>query len=92
MFKLGAQRLFPGVAVEMEWNNKDPFFDRDLSNYYALHRAGALAVGVIVTRGPAYNKDYKNATDKDLELRQHIGVSLCPASILAAAANAHFSW
>ncbi len=52
MFKLGAQHLFPGVAVEMEWNNKDPFFDRDLSNYYALHRAGALAVGVIVTRGP----------------------------------------
>lgn len=36
----------------MEWNNKDPFFDRDLSNFYTLHRAGALAVGIIVTRGP----------------------------------------
>lgn len=43
---------FPGVAVEMEWNNKDPFFDRDLLNFQALHREGALAVGVIVTRGP----------------------------------------
>lgn len=21
------------VAVEMEWNNKDPFFDRDLNNF-----------------------------------------------------------
>lgn len=45
-------RPYPGVAVEMEWNNKDPFFDRDLTNFYTLHRTGALAVGVIVTRGP----------------------------------------
>jgi hypothetical protein len=52
MFKLGPGDVFPGVAVEMEWNNKDPFFDRDLSNFYTLHRAGALAVGIIVTRGP----------------------------------------
>nr|WP_104195431.1 BglII/BstYI family type II restriction endonuclease [Cryobacterium sp. M15] len=35
----------------MEWNNKDPFYDRDLLNFQALHREGALAVGVIVTRG-----------------------------------------
>jgi hypothetical protein len=42
---------YPGVAVEMEWNNKDPFFDRDLVNFQALHREGAIAVGVIVTRG-----------------------------------------
>jgi hypothetical protein len=51
----GAGRIdepFPGVAVEMEWNNKDPFFDRDLVNFQALHREGAIAVGVIVTRGP----------------------------------------
>jgi hypothetical protein len=44
---------YPGIAVEMEWNNKDPFYDRDLLNYQALHREGALGVGVIVTRGPA---------------------------------------
>jgi hypothetical protein len=43
---------YPGVAVEMEWNNKDPFFDRDLVNFQALHREGAIAIGVIVTRGP----------------------------------------
>ena len=43
---------YPGVAVEMEWNNKDPFFDRDLFTFAALHREGALAVGIIVTRGP----------------------------------------
>ena len=43
---------YPGVAVEMEWNNKDPFFDRDLVNFQALHSEGAIGVGVIVTRGP----------------------------------------
>ncbi|KZS67839.1 BglII/BstYI family type II restriction endonuclease [Mycobacterium ostraviense] len=42
----------PGIAVEMEWNNKDPFYDRDLNNFQALHREGAIAIGVIVTRGP----------------------------------------
>ncbi|MDP1803749.1 MAG: BglII/BstYI family type II restriction endonuclease [Acidimicrobiales bacterium] len=52
MFGLGEVDQFPGVAVEMEWNNKDPFYDRDLNNFAALHREGAIAVGVIVTRGP----------------------------------------
>ena len=53
MFGFGScRRPFPGVAVEMEWNNKDPFFDRDLINFQALHHEGAIAVGVIVTRGP----------------------------------------
>lgn len=49
---VGPDDHFPGVAVEMEWSNKDPFFDRDLSTYAALHREGAISVGVIVTRGP----------------------------------------
>lgn len=44
--------LLPGIAVEMEWNNQDPFFDRDLRNFQALHHEGAIAIGVIVTRGP----------------------------------------
>lgn len=53
MFGVGSwTKPFPGVAVEMEWNNKDPFFDRDLNNFQALHREDAVAVGVIVTRGP----------------------------------------
>ena len=53
MFGLGSlAQPFPGVAVEMEWNNKDPFFDRDLINFQALRHEGAVAVGVIITRGP----------------------------------------
>lgn len=39
------------VALEIEWNNKDPFFDRDLENFKRLHSEGAISVGIIVTRG-----------------------------------------
>ena len=57
MFATGSvAEPYPGIAVEMEWNNKDPFFDRDLLNFAALHREGALAVGVIVTRGQTLQK------------------------------------
>ncbi|CAN5592318.1 hypothetical protein BH23CHL5_BH23CHL5_10160 [soil metagenome] len=47
-----SEEPYPGIALEMEWNNKAPFFDRDLNNFAALHREGALAIGVIITRGP----------------------------------------
>jgi hypothetical protein len=38
------------IAVELEWNNKDPFFDRDLNNFRLLHQIGVVSVGIIVTR------------------------------------------
>lgn len=38
-------------ALEIEWNNKDPFFDRDLENFKRLHAEGVVSVGAIVTRG-----------------------------------------
>lgn len=38
------------VGVEVEWNNKTEFFDRDLNNFRLLHELGVLSVGVIVTR------------------------------------------
>lgn len=38
------------VALEVEWNNKDPFYDRDLNNFRVLFDLGAISVGVIVTR------------------------------------------
>ena len=40
------------VVLEIEWNNKDPFFDRDLENFKRLHAEGAISIGIIVTRGP----------------------------------------
>lgn len=39
-----------GIALEIEWNNKDPFFDRDLNNFRLLFDLRAVSVGVIVTR------------------------------------------
>lgn len=41
------------IALEVEWNNKDPFFDRDLNNFRLLFDLGAIDVGVIVTRSTA---------------------------------------
>lgn len=38
------------VAIEVEWNNKDPFFDRDLNNFRLLYELGAVQVGIIITR------------------------------------------
>ena len=41
------------LALETEWNNKDPFFDRDLENFQRLHAQTIISAGVIVTRGSA---------------------------------------
>jgi hypothetical protein len=38
------------VALEVEWNNKDPFFDRDLNNFRLLFDLRAIEVGIIITR------------------------------------------
>lgn len=38
------------IALELEWNNKDPFFDRDLNNFRLLFDLRAISVGVIITR------------------------------------------
>jgi hypothetical protein len=38
------------VALEVEWNNKDPFCDRDLNNFRLLFELRVIDVGIIVTR------------------------------------------
>ena len=38
------------IALELEWNNKDPFFDRDLNNFRILFDLRAISVGIIITR------------------------------------------
>ena len=35
------------LALEIEWNNKDPFFDRDLQNFKRLHADGATPAGLV---------------------------------------------
>jgi len=39
-----------GIGVEVEWNNKTEFFDRDLNNFRLLHDLHVIDVGVIITR------------------------------------------
>jgi hypothetical protein len=48
------------VALEVEWNNKDPFFDRDLNNFRLLFDLRAIDVGVIVTRGTELQKIFNS--------------------------------
>ena len=38
------------VGVEVEWNNKTEFYDRDLNNFRLLHELHVLSAGVVVTR------------------------------------------
>lgn len=38
------------IALELEWNNKDPFFDRDLNNFRLLFDLRAVSVGIVLTR------------------------------------------
>ncbi len=44
------------IALELEWNNKDPFFDRDLNNFRLLFDLRAISVGVIITRSDSLQR------------------------------------
>lgn len=48
------------VALEVEWNNKDPFFDRDLNNFRLLFDLRAIDVGVIITRCTELEDIFRN--------------------------------
>jgi hypothetical protein len=58
------------IALEIEWNNKDPFFDRDLENFKRLHADGAISLGIIVTRGAALHASMRRFIEKFVEERQ----------------------
>lgn len=51
------------VALEVEWDNKDPFFDRGLNNFRLLFDLRAIDVGVIITRATELQKIF-NALGK----------------------------
>ena len=39
------------IALKVEWNDRDPFFDRDLENFRVLQVEVAISVGTVLTRG-----------------------------------------
>lgn len=53
------------VALEIEWNNKDPFFDRDLNNFRLLFDLRAISVGVIITRCDELQEIFNDLGRKD---------------------------
>lgn len=52
------------IALEIEWNNKDPFFDRDLENFKRLHAEGAISLGAVVTRGSAMQAEMRERVER----------------------------
>lgn len=58
------------VAMEVEWNNKDPFFDRDLNNFRLLFDLRVIDAGVIVTRA-----DHLQAIFNEIGRGQSYGAS-----------------
>lgn len=58
------------LALEIEWNNKDPFFDRDLENFKRLHAEGAISVGAIVTRGASLQDRMKEFVARYADLNR----------------------
>ena len=58
------------IALEIEWNNKDPFYDRDLENFKRLHADGAISVGVIVTRGKSLHDNMRDMVRRFLDEKQ----------------------
>lgn len=87
------------VALEVEWNNKDPFFDRDLNNFRLLFDLNVIDVGVILTRcselQAIFNrlgkgKSYGNSTTHMKKLIPRImggGGGGCPILVLGIGAK-----
>ena len=81
------------IALEIEWNNKDPFFDRDLENFKRLHAEGAISVGVLITRGSSlqdalrgavrrFTRDRKIASYDDLASNGYVPTPKQRANVL----------
>jgi len=63
------------IALEIEWNNKDPFFDRDLENFQRLHAQSAISVGVLITRGASLQTDMLTIIQNCIEKHGFAGES-----------------
>jgi len=78
------------VALEIEWNNKDPFFDRDLENFKRLHVEGAISVGIVITRGSSLHggmREFVSRFAQDEQIRsfgdlERLGIQPTPKQSL----------
>ncbi len=54
------------VALDLEWNSKDQTYDRDLYAFSAFYDAGAIDVGIILTRGSSLDNSFFRSLGKVL--------------------------
>ena len=54
------------VALDLEWNSKDQTYDRDLYAFSAFYDAGAIDVGIILTRGSSLDNVFFQSLGKVL--------------------------
>lgn len=55
------------VALDFEWNSKDQTYDRDLYAFSAFYEAGAIDVGIILTRGSSLDNAFFRGLGKVLK-------------------------
>ena len=55
------------VALDLEWNSKDQTYDRDLYAFSAFHAAGAIDVGVLLTRGSSLDTKFLRSLGRVLD-------------------------
>ncbi len=72
------------VALDLEWNSKDQTYDRDLYAFSAFYEAGAIDLGVLITRGSSMDNDFfrslgnvlkKDGTDGSEPVHKKYGAS-----------------
>lgn len=61
------------VALDFEWNSKDQTYDRDLYAFSAFYGAGAIDVGIILTRGSSLDNAFFRSLGKVLDKDGHDG-------------------
>jgi len=52
--------------MDLEWNSKDQTFDRDLYAFSTFHEAGAIDVGILLTRGNSLGTNFMRSLGKVL--------------------------
>ncbi len=90
------------IALDIEWNNKTEFYDRDLNNFRMLHNLNAISVGVIITRDTGLQEDvfkplgihkkYGASTTHHKKLIPKIeggGAGGCPLLVIAVKSGAY---
>ena len=61
------------VALDLEWNSKDQTYDRDLFAFSAFYDAGAIDLGILITRGNSLDNEYFRSLGKVLKKDGTIG-------------------